>query len=299
MDYIRKFIRDFFGFSGREINGFLILLPLMLLIISSEPLYSWWISERVEDFTHERRKLDSLTALWEIPVEDAARVSRDSLFNFNPNKASQDDFVALGISRHLATRIASYRQKGGTFRMKADLLKIYGFDSTLYAKLYPFILLPDKKSLKRELQHEKPSVQSQKNQFARFDINQADTVQLKSVYGIGTKLAGRIIKFRDALGGFIKTAQLNTVYGLDSATVQQLLKKSFITADFTPRKLNLNTANEQELSAHPYIQRFRAKAIVAWRFQHGTFTDVQDLAKLKVITAEDINKLLPYLKIQD
>jgi competence protein ComEA len=299
MDYIRKFIRDFFGFSGREINGFLILLLFMLLIISSEPLYSWWASHRVEDFTHERRKLDSLIALWEFPVETDPRDSRDSLFNFNPNKVSQDDFVALGVSRHLATRIASYRQKGGTFRVKADLLKIYGFDSTLYAKLYPFILLPDKKSLQRELQHEKQSVQSQKNQFARFDINQADTIQLKSVYGIGTKLAGRIIKFRDALGGFIKMEQLTTVYGLDSATVQQLVKKSFISADFTPRKVNLNTANEQELSAHPYIHRSAAKAIVAWRFQHGNFTDAQDLAKLKVITTEDINKLLPYLKIQD
>ena len=299
MGYIRKFIRDFFGFSGREINGFLILLPLMVLTLSSEPLYSWWESRRTEDFTQERRKLDSLTALWEAPVEDATRLSRDSLFNFNPNTASQNDFVALGLSQHLATRIASYRQKGGTFRVKTDLLKIYGFDSALYAKLYPFILLSDKKSPQRKLQHEKPSVHSQKNQLARFDINQADTIQLKSVYGIGTKLAGRIIRFRDALGGFIKMEQLNTVYGLDSATVQQLVKKSFITADFTPRKLNLNTANEQELSAHPYIQRFRAKAIVTWRFQHGNFTEIHDLSKLKVITAEDINKLLPYLKIQD
>lgn len=299
MAFIRKFIRDFFGFSGREINGFLILLPLMLLTISSQPIYSWWQSQQVDDFSNDSRKLDSLVSLWNVRVEDTTRVSRDTLFNFDPNKTSEQDLIALGVASRLATRIASYRQKGGTFRVKGDLLKIYGFDSTLYTRLYPFILLPDKKSPQRETQHEKQSVQSQKNQFARFDINHADTIQLKSVYGIGTKLAGRIIRFRDALGGFIKMEQLNAVYGLDSATVQQLIKKSFVTADFTPRKLNLNTANEQELSAHPYIQRARAKAIVAWRFQHGNFTDARDLSKLKVITDEDIDKVLPYLKIQD
>lgn len=299
MDFIKKFIRDFFGFSGREINGFLILLPLMLIIVSSEPIYSWWRSTRVEDFSSEKKQLDSLVALWNVRVEDTARASRDTLFSFDPNKASPDEFVSLGVARNLATRIASYRQKGGTFRVKGDLMKIYGFDSTLYTRLYPFILLPDKKSPQRETQHEKQSVQSQKNQLARFDINHADTIQLKSVYGIGTKLAGRIIRFRDALGGFIKMEQLNAVYGLDSATVQQVVKKAFITADFTPRKLNLNTANEQELSAHPYIQRARAKTIVAWRFQHGNFSETKDLLKLKVFTEEDIDKLLPYLKIQD
>jgi competence protein ComEA len=298
MDYLRRLIRDFFGFSGREINGFLILLPLMFILISTEPVYHWYVSQRVTDYTHENRILDSLVVLLNEGEKKSAEM-KDSLFVFDPNKSSAQELMLLGFTNNLSTRITSYRNKGGSFKVKSDLLKIYGVDSSLYTKLFPFILLPEKRIWKVETQHQKPSTQRQKDQLARFDINQADTTQLKSVYGIGTKLAGRIIKFRDILGGFVKMAQLHEVFGLDSATVQQVMKKSFITADFTPRKINLNTANERELSAHPYIRYQRAKTIAAWRFQHGKFEQVQDLEKVSLITPDDIRKLLPYLKTND
>lgn len=298
MDTIRQWVRNFFGFSGREVNGFLVLVPLLLITISSEPLYQWYLSTREVDFSKDARMLDSLVALIEKP-RTVKNSPLDSLFEFNPNTTSVDLMVSLGMSNHLSTRIATYRRKGGTFRVKSDLLKIYGVDSALYLRLYPYITLPEKRIAINEKQHPKQSTQSPKNQFTRFDINTADTTQLKSVYGIGTKLAGRIVKFRDGLGGFVEMRQLREVFGLDSATVEQLIKKSFITEDFTPRKINVNTANEPELSAHPYIRKSRAKAIVGWRFQHGSFVTFNDLEKVAQLTKDDIRKISPYLKLND
>jgi competence protein ComEA len=277
---LKRWVRNVFGFSGKEINGFLILLPLMVILIASEPVYRMWLQQAEPMILQlNRRYLDSLAQLWEPPPFQGFHAKIYPLFAFNPNSVSIADMKKLGVSENLSTRIANYRQKGGQFRVKADLLKIYGMDSTLYHQLYAYILLPEKKEHAPYKQHEKPATQSQKIRLASFDLNRADTTALKSVYGIGSKLAARIIRFREGLGGFVKQEQIKDVYGLDSAVIQQLQKISFIAEDFTPRKINLNTANETEFSAHPYIKKSTARAIIAYRFQHGKFENVEGAEK--------------------
>jgi len=49
MTFIRKWIRDLFGFSATEINGFLILIPLMLIFVFSKPVYQSWMAHRPGD----------------------------------------------------------------------------------------------------------------------------------------------------------------------------------------------------------------------------------------------------------
>ena len=300
MNTIRKWIRNTFGFSGREINGFIVLLPLMIILIATQPLYHAWVANRTDDFSKEQSKLDSLALFFdEESVEKNSSQKQASLFLFNPNKASVSELTTLGFPENLSSRIASYRQKGGQFRIKSDLLKIYGIDSTLYHKLYPFIQLPERAEKKDFYVTPLPDQQKKILISKSFDLNFADTAQLISVYGIGPALATRIIKFRNGLGGFISEAQLKEVYGLDSIAVQQLLKVSFIAENFEPKKINMNQANEIELSAHPYIRKSIAKAIIAYRFQHGGFNRVEDLAKLNHLKPEEVERIIPYLKIEN
>ena len=130
-------------------------------------------------------------------------------------------------------------------------------------------------------------------------MNKADTAQLKKIHGIGDVLASRIVNFRDGLGGFIDPAQISEVYGLDSAVVHRLKRASYIEENFEPRKLNINTVDEKNLVSHPYIKRSFAKAILAYRFQHGNFKDVRDLTKVALIPAHEADRLIPYLKVED
>lgn len=296
---IRIWIRNVFGFSGREVNGFIILLPLMLLIILAEPIYHLWVSNRVPDFTTETKILDSLKSRWATAENAAESGQLNVLFDFNPNTASIDELRTLGFSESLSTRIANYRQKGGQFRIKSDLLKIYGIDSSFYHQLYSHILLPERNE--RNFTRKDSSVVKHKRNdlLVSFDLNTADSAQLKSIYGIGPTLAARIIRFRSGLGGFIKGEQLNEVYGLDSAVVKRLRKVSFIANDFVPKKINMNEAGEKELSAHPYIKRNVANALVAYRFQHGNFRHVEDIRKVSMLKPEEIERILPYLKVAD
>jgi len=69
-------------------------------------------------------------------------------------------------------------------------------DSSLYARLSPFIQLPDK----HETQVLRYLWILQKGTGIKFDLNIADTTQLKSIYGIGSKLSARIVKYRNRLG---------------------------------------------------------------------------------------------------
>src|SRR5688572_22709392 len=139
MNRLQRLIRNWLGFSRTEINGFLVLLPLMIILIFSEPVYRWWVSHRKISFAQDEKKLDSLIVLWRDKKPESTISEKTSLFVFNPNYSSPEELQSLGFSKNLSTRIAHYRQKGGKFRVKSDLLKLYGMDSTFYHQLYAYI----------------------------------------------------------------------------------------------------------------------------------------------------------------
>lgn len=242
--------------------------------------------------------LDSLTAQWESQKQENSRVPFDeeiaiSFFEFDPNTATEEDLKALGFSAGLTKRLLNYRNKGGKFRIKSDLKKLYGMDSVFYLNLTPFIKLPEKITYP-----ENEVSTTRKNEIILFDLNSADTTLLQSIYGIGPILSKRIVKYRESLGGFVSKDQLNEIYGLDSVVVNRIIKRSFLLDEFEPRKFNINTAEENELATHPYLSRKMAKAIVTYRFQHGKFQTVDDLQKIQVLEKKVFDRIYPYLTVE-
>jgi competence protein ComEA len=298
---IKRWIRNFFGFSRAQTNAFLILLPLIIILIFSEPVWRWWVTNRTEDYSQDRQKLDSLIALWDVKDSISKRsnekINKPKFFSFNPNNVSSDDLQKLGFSKSASNRMIHYREKGGVFKIKSDVLKMYGVDTAHYKQLYAFISLPEKSEPKPAFE---PAFKHfEKKSIEKFNLNLADTVQLKKIYGIGGKLSLRIVKYRDALGGFIVMDQLKEVYGLDSTIVNRLAKQAFIAHDFNPFKININTIGEKELAIHPYLSNKEARAIVAYRFQHGEFKALTDIENILGVEAETIRKIAPYLKFND
>ncbi len=295
---IRSRIKSYFGFSRTETNAFLILLPLMVVLLFSEPVYRWWFIRHPACEAQGNIKLDSLVSTWQWDKPaDTAVLSSSRPFAFDPNTASQEDLSNLGISEILVKRIVNYRTKGGKFRIKSDLSRIYGMDSTSFLRLYPFINLPDKRTLSTITP---PPIRSNRAIAAEpFDLNTADTVQLIRIYGIGPKLSMRITAYRDRLGGFISMDQLSEVYGLDSTVINTIKKRSFISADFQPRMININEADQKKLSSLPYIKFNLAKSITAYRFQHGEFKSVDELKGLALMDSSIFKKIKPYLTVKD
>ena len=85
---------------------------------------------------------------------------------------------------------------------------------------------------------------------AAIELNSADTTALKSLPGIGSVFASRIIKYRELLGGFVSISQLLEVYGLDSTRYSRIA--GLVVADSAAiRKLSVNSLRFAELLRHP------------------------------------------------
>jgi competence protein ComEA len=297
MNRIRSWVRAFFGFSRNETNAFLILLPLMFIIIFIIPTYKSFFTHQKKDYSQEKQKLDSIITAWaQQEKKDSIQPKSFDSFTFNPNTVTKEELLSLGFSPYVASRLENYRAKGGKFVIKSDLLKLYGMDTSLYTSLYSWIDLPTEKPI-RNFEKKKEFEPNRKQVKEKFDLNQADSVQLITIYGIGGKLSARIIKFRDRLGGFVSSEQLKEVYGLDSAVINELKNKSFIAENFQPKRMDINSSTEQELATHPYIKYTIAKAITAYRFQHGNFKSIDDLTNIAIIDKATFEKIRPYLAL--
>jgi competence protein ComEA len=63
-------------------------------------------------------------------------------------------------------------------------------------------------------------------------------------------------------------------------------------------KLNLNTANEDQLMLLPTVGPAKAERIVTWRKKNGAFKRVADLRRVKGFGYKTFKKLEPYLDIK-
>jgi len=298
MHRFRLWIRNIFGFSQSETNGFLILLPAMLLILFSYPLYITFFQRPEISNDAEQSKIDSLLAHWDFNPIRTIENKTITLFAFDPNTATKEEFDSLGLPAHLSERIINYRTKGGSFRKRDDLSKIYGMDSSLMKRLYPFIEIRVEKPNSKERITDNKTDNKKSTPAVVQDLNLADTAQLKLIRGIGPVLANRIVKYRNALGGFVDQNQIKEVYGLDTNVVKMVNTRFYIDPSFRPSHININTASESDLSNHPYIRSKIAKSIVAYRFQHGSFNEIADLLKIDLIDQTFFDRIRPYLTIE-
>ncbi|GAA4304124.1 helix-hairpin-helix domain-containing protein [Nibribacter koreensis] len=307
-------IRDYFNFSQRELNGFLILILAMAVFIAAPFLL--YQEDEPYDPTTDQKILDSLvvqldTKATNVAAERANRYHKKpiKLYRFNPNQLNVAQWQELGLNKYIAQRILNYRAKAGDFKSKAQLQKIYGLPDSLFQLWYQYINLPDEsagyaKKAGETFSGSFPENRS-KTEYARkrwelqpFDLNSADTTQLKQIRGIGSKLSQRIVKFRDKMGGFHSVNQVAEVYGLAPAVIDSVRKYTFIAQGAGPQKLNLNTATFDQLRQHPYIGFNLAKAIINYRTQHGAYGSVEDLRKIKLIDEAAFQKMQPYLSVQ-
>jgi competence protein ComEA len=153
-----------------------------------------------------------------------------------------------------------------------------------------------------EVAHKATKKRSQTKQaqlMPAFDINTADTSQLQQIKGIGPKLSTRIVKYRDKLGGFINQAQYPEIYGLDPLVVGRLVEQTYITANFRPQQININTADFKTLVGHPYLSYQQVQRIVRYRENHGKLASIQDLLSLGMLEEATFEKIKSYLKVQN
>ncbi len=321
---LQTYLRDFFAFNQTEIKGFIYLIFLLFLLIVITFIFDYLPEKQLVNYSVNPKRIEELMAKIEIKeASERRRANKNifpdkypkeidftestktiNLFTFDPNLASAGDLTKLGIPTWLSERIIKYRSKGGIFRKKEDLLKIYSFPNTLYQKLAPYVVVSNTQSTTKNIVAEQlvaipekksttfnPVKESFKIQV--FDLNHVDTNDLKKLKGIASKRAMRIIQEREKLGGFYSVEQVKSIWGLDSVSVEELLKYGRVNNPQL-KKIKINEVTLEEFK-HPYLRPYIAKAIIAYRQQHGDFSSKKDLENIKLLDTQTLEKLLLYL----
>lgn len=303
---MKRWLDTYFGFNRKELNGILVLIGLIGIIMlipylyglvkADEPVTEAEMAAVLKLALAEKEKLrapekDSLT--FKYPDKEDAKAK---LFMFNPNTIGQAGWEQLGLSAKQSSAILRYIKKGGRFRKKEDLLKMYTISEERYQTLAPYIQIPaeDLRNGYAEplrYSHRIPN----KKEPVMVEVNAADTTELDKIKGIGMTFANRIVKYRDRIGGFYKKEQLMEVFGIDSVKYSEI--KDQVKVDGAKiRKININTAGFEDFKNHPYIRYKQVNALIAYRKQHGNYSNIADLNKVAILNEETINRLAAYLE---
>lgn len=312
----RQILTDYFHFTQKDrIAIFVIVLLIATLFLlptlgskssnTSVAQDTSWITsmkrleqaEKSQETSSYRNEENNQQYQYDRPTGHYTK-TKGELFYFDPNTLAAAGWQRLGLREKTIQTIQNYLSKGGKFRKPEDVQRIYGLFPDEYERIAPYIQIENQISGEANTSPNTPTTAQSKPTTPRYaiaDINTADTSSLISLPGIGSKLAARIVGFRDKLGGFYSTEQIKETYGLPDSTFQKI--KQYIKLNAPVKKININTATADELKNHPYIKWTLANPIVAYRTQHGLFTQISDLKKILVITDDVYQKLAPYLSV--
>ncbi len=304
---MKEWLMSYLVFSRKERTGIIVLVSLILSI--------WLLPEffgKPEKITNEEQA--AADSFVKSKAEGAAlEVSRTfHLFSFDPNTISDADWEELGLNKKTISIIRNYLSKGGRFREPDDIKRIYGLTSGDAERLLPYIRIAGREG-KTHIYYPNRSVKKDTLYYRAYtpkyytqhpiqktrvmiDINTADSTEWEALPGIGIKLAARIVKFREALGGFHHVEQVREVYGIDDSLFNRI-RPALINSLGISRKVRINVWEVDSLDMHPYIQKHEAKAIVKYRSQHGRFNAADELGKINIFSSEWIERLKPYIDL--
>lgn len=300
----RQFSRDYLRFSRQDRIGSLTILIVIASCFFIPFLFSRRAGVSIKkdavlvaamDSLYEKQKNNNeVTGGNEIDYQPTPTIrnnfSKAELFDFDPNILDSEGWKKLGLPERSIKTISNYRAKGGKFYNPEDLKKIWGLPEGFYDYVKGHIKI-NRQSSQAVIAPRK----IEKNKSWNININTADTSALIALPGIGSKLALRILNFREKLGGFYSVEQIGETYGLVDSTFQKIKPYLFISGEV--EKFNINSATKDILKNHPYIKWNLANAIVEYRNQHGNFKQLDDLKNITILDETTYRRIANYLSL--
>ncbi len=308
--HFKERVKDLLSMHTGERRGTLVLMGVLLLLAGWAVYEQWFREPPARDLAPLQAKMEA----WLTEQPDRSTDSTElKLFPFDPNTIGREEWRALGLTDKQIDGVDKYMSKGGRFRTKKDLGRMYSIKAQQFATLEPFILLPDSYvrpvHSKREFERyadRKPLPEEireattyERRAPLSIELNTADTTALIALPGIGPAFARSIVKYRNSLGGYVSLDQLSEVYILkDKPDAVLKLKEILILDTLMVQRIPINTCTAEDLAAHPYFRWKLAKPLIAYRTQHGPFASVEDIQGCALIDAALLRKLAPYLRVE-
>ena len=208
---------------------------------------------------------------------------------FDPNGLEDFKGYLLGIPHQALDSLYAFRSRGGVLYNFEQFRQVSGLPDSIIQRLSPYLAFPT---------YGKRSGGNPKAQdSAGKDLNAVSASELQSVSGIGPVLSGRIIKFRDALGGFLDPSQLFDVYGLRPEVARRVMKAFPLESIPSAKRVSVNKGTVEELASLLYLTPEMAEAIVARRDSLGPYQSLEELRQIKSIPKTKIDRIALYLEL--
>lgn len=296
--------KDFFYYTKSERRVILLLFAIALLLLGIWAVMEYLRPVEVPVTLSESEEIDSFLA----NLEEQKKIRKSHtpkneisavLQPFDPNTADSVLLRQLGLPVYIVRNILKYRAKGGVFRSPESFSRIYGLKEEVYQKLKPYITIAPLVSVShvrtdtfRQLKDTIPYIPKYE-EGTIVDLNKADTSILKRIPGIGSTLARMIVVYRQRLGGFYDVSQLQEV-----PHVGVELNKWFVVTPAGLHKIQVNSASLDKLRSHPYMDFYKAKAIMEYRRKRGKIKGLSQLSMFEEFTEKDLKRLSPYLTFE-
>lgn len=312
--HIRKNIADIkrlFILHWGERRGFMIMIVLLSIMGLVVAYRQWGHTPPPVDMAPYMAEMETWVA-----GRNAAQ-ARDTMplspFQFDPNTIDHAGWVAMGLTDRQAEGIERFKEKGGRFRVKSDVARMYALRPGQYEQLEPYIDLPDSMArysrdpFKKKWPDRPRDTTSRSTTreprvprtISQVEVNTADSAALVALPGIGPSFARGIIKYREMLGGYVAMAQLAEVFVLkDKPDALARMHELLVVDSLAVRKIPINTCTVEELAAHPYARWRIARPLIAYRRQHGPFTTLEAIKGCALVDEGVFAKLAPYLSLE-
>lgn len=203
------------------------------------------------------------------------------------NNRTEIAIKPLKIADSLYVRIDNDKRNRDNYRRFKDKEPVYKKNKKQSSDFSYEHKKEEKKDIKKYPKQEKF------NAGIIIDVNTADTSILKKIPGIGSVISRNIVNYRNRLGGFYNTAQLLEVQYVDSTLLKWFEVKSDIF-----RKIRINKAGIDELRSHPYMDFYKAKAIIDFRRKRGSIDGMSQISMFEEFSEQDIDKLSHYFSFE-
>lgn len=233
----------------------------------------------------------------QISGEETKRETRETQvaiekFNFNPNTASEQDLLKLGLTSRQTNNLIRYRNNGGRFYDPEDIMKIYGINENDFVELKDFIVLESHETSLQETEL------TNEIQQVLIKINSADQYELQKISGIGPVFSERIINYRERLGGFYEKNQLIEVWGIDEELINNISNQIKIDLN-NIKKVNINEVEYRDLIRHPYLDRKTTTSIMEYKRFAGRINNIEELWQQRVIERDIYDKIKWYIAVYE
>ena len=285
-------LKSYFIFSKSHRVGIVLLL---LLIVIAQLCY-FFISNQKATNSEDTQWLLAQNEIDSIKQQMAAK--KDTIYPFNPNFISDYKGYKLGMSTQEIDRLHQYRAQNKYVNSAAEFQKVTLVSNAVLEKISPYFKFPEWVSAKQEKSNKTFQVFAprEKKEVIVKDINLATKEDLIAVYGIGEKLADKILIEKEKFGGFVSMEQFQFIWGISPEAIQDLQKRFVVKNTNSITKIAINDLSIKELSKFPYFNYSLAKEIVIFRTMNNGIKEIADLTKIKGMPNEKIKIIALYLE---